>query len=335
MSSEFVTLRQPSPNAWEMNHGTMPACPCKRERHNRRMYLFRTQCAREFLPSGAPMMRAAPGLAAVVTLWPALCHAGTSAPFDIAGALLLLVGFVAILLLLFVCLIFAKSSSATRAFGGALAALVALPFAYGAITYAEDKIGLAKFERNVERNRVAYAAYCKQRDLRILARVSPDETDTIAIRLAPDSPAINWHVNGYYLAEYLNNNLAHCKTLNLRGVEEATEVYNVEKKMREPEYRRITLCERPSVTKLTEVTSRFEMLIGEQWRKDPAPWDGGGNNWLARSSVRIVDTRTNETLAQDTLHFLRYESGEGVCPVAIEQMGDLMMAVFSRGHPAH
>lgn len=49
-------------------------------------------------------------------------------------------------------------------------------------------------------------------------------------------------------------------------------------KMREPEYRRITLCEKPSITKMTEVTSRFEMLIGEQWRKAPAPWDGKGHN---------------------------------------------------------
>lgn len=280
------------------------------------------------------MMRAASGLVAIVTLWPALCHAGTSAPFDIAGALLLIVGFVAALLLLFVCLIFAKSSSARRGLGGALLALIALPFGYGAIMYAENEIGLAKFERNVERNKVAYAAYCKQRDLKIAARASPDATDTIAIRLAPDSPAINWRVNAYYLAEYFDENRARCNMLNLRGIEEAMEVYNVEKKMREPEYRQFALCEKPSVTKLSEVTSRFEMIIGEQWRKDPAPWDGGGDTWLARSSVRIVDTRTNETLAQDTLHFLRYDSGEGVCPVAIEQMADLMLAVFPSGRPA-
>ena len=281
------------------------------------------------------MMRVAPGLAAVVTLCPAFCHAGTSAPFDIAGALLLIVGFAAALLLLFVCLIFAKSSSTRRGFGGALAALVALPFGYGAIMYAENEIGLAKFERNVERNKSAYAAYCQQRDMKIIAKASSSETDTIAIRLAPGSPVINWRISGYCLAEYFDKNSARCNMLGLRGLEETTELFNVETQRPEPENLRFSLCEKPSVTKPSAITSRFEMVIGEQWRKDPAPWDGGGDTWLARSSVRIVDTRTNETLAQDTLHFLRYESGEGGCPVAVEQMADLMLAVFPRGRPAH
>jgi hypothetical protein len=281
--------------------------------------------------SSRRIARAFIGLMALV---PTLCYAGTSAPFDVLGVLLLVAGFAVAVLVCVVGLIFARKPSTRGGFGLTLALVVGVPLVCFAILYVQDQAGLAKFERNVAKNREAYAAYCQQRDHKVFATAPLDETDSIAVRLFPGSPATNWKVRAFYVAQHFDGDRARCGQLNLRAIEEADEEFNVEKQQRETVHRHFALCEKPNMTRPPAINSRFEMIIGEQWQKDPTPWDGGGDTWLAKASVRIVDTRTTKTLGQDTLHFLRYESGEGVCPEAAAQLAGLMLEVFPRGRPA-
>lgn len=270
------------------------------------------------------------GLFATMILLPMAANAAAPVYFDI-GSLILYVALYALGLLAFLIAIVIERQRRFLLLL-ALLAYIVTPIAYMSLTVArlysqnaeiaeEQKLGEAA-------NLSAFSKYCKDRNRKVIARIDPQANESLAIRFDPAFTGVAWKFNAFPLREYLRDKSSLCKQGALLFLEGTYDGRYVENRGYEAEVRRYAICSHEKWTIEPELRSRYELVLGENSKRDPLPWGTAGNRWMSKSSVRLVDKTTGMTLAQDTLYFLRDTTGEATCPAALEQISQLIADTF-------
>jgi len=163
------------------------------------------------------------------------------------------------------------------------------------------------------------------------ARVTAGADSSLLIRQEKGFTGVGWQFNAFPVHEYMVKNREICDKTGLGHLEG---IYNgqyvPEKKGYEREVRLYAICRDEKWRTLTDSQSRYELVLGESSEKKTVPWGSEGGRWMSKSSVRLIDTKTGATLAQDTMYFLRYESGDGGCPNGLDQIASLVAEVFPK-----
>lgn len=272
---------------------------------------------------------------AVLWLASPACWAGTTPPFDIGG--LILYG----ALYLFGLVVFpfvigcSKEKKAKRFWSWLLAVYVVGPATYIFAEIKSKEMRNARIADEVkagqQKNLEAFGNYCKERK-RIVHSKGPQEGGvSLLVRIEKDFTGVRWQFNAYPLFEYFGKHPNVCGQTGVKVLEGLYDgAYSKERNGYEKEVRRYAMCTNERWAVIPEVQSRFELVLGQTGSKDSVPWGGAGSRWMSKSSVQIVDRLTGKILAEDTMYFLRYDTGEGGCPEGISQLSDLLAEVFGR-----
>lgn len=271
-------------------------------------------------------------LAALLLALPSCCLAAPSPPFDVGALIIWVSGYFVGLIVLLV------SALRSKRFRVALAVYVIAPVVWIAIEVIANnrhnaKV-LAETEAGEKANEQAFSRYCKDRQRKVLKTAPPkashpEKDRAVYVRFESNFTADKLHFNAGVIAHYLQVNPTKCAQTGLWALEGKYDGAYVQGKGYTPEIRRYDACAKTQVSVIPTVEARYELVLGETGRKDSVPWGGEWGRWMSRTSVRVVDRQDASTLAEDTLYFLRYESGVGGCPKAQEQLAELLSGVFS------
>ncbi len=269
-------------------------------------------------------------VAAVAILSPMSVQAAAPVYFDLGGLLLYGALYLIGLIILLAVVIFSKDKLASS---WLFAAYVVGPLLYVGVNITVKSIQNKQASKEVadgeQKNLNAFGAYCKARKQIIHTKVKPENDVALAVRIDKEFTGINWQFNAYPIFEHMHRNLNMCEKTGVKILEGAYDgLYSAEKRGYEPEVRRYLACTKENWTVVNEFQSRYELRLGEASRKDPVPWGSAGGRWMSASSMRIIDRTTGAVLAEDTMYFLRYETGVGGCPSGIAQLSELMTGVF-------
>jgi hypothetical protein len=272
---------------------------------------------------------------AIVLFIPLNSEAAAPVYFDLGG--LILYGALYLLgLLVFPFLIgFSKKKAAKKFWSWSFAVYVIGPVAY---IFAEVKLNSMRNARITEelrvgeqRNLEAFGKYCTGRTPIVHSRAPQQDGVSLAVRIEKNFTGVQWKFNAYPLFEYLGNKRDLCSRTGVTVLEGVYDgAYSKEKNGYEKEVRRYAVCTKDKWAVIPEIQSRYELVLGRTGRKDPVPWGGEGGRWMSNSSIQIVDRVTGNILAEDTMYFLRYDTGEGGCPAGLEQLSNLLVEVFGR-----
>lgn len=216
------------------------------------------------------------------------------------------------------------------------AAYVIGPVAYIAVEKKQNSLRNTRILEDMkvgkEKNLEAFSNYCKKRNQIVHSKVVQEDGDiSIAVRIEKNFTGVPWQFNAYPLFDYLYKHKELCARTGVKVLEGIYDgAYSKEKNGYEKEVRRYSLCTNEKWTVVPEAQSRYELVLGQNGGKDPVPWGGEGGRWMSNSSVQIIDKLTGKTLAEDTMYFLRYDTGEGGCPSGMRQLTDLLVKVFGR-----
>ncbi len=255
---------------------------------------------------------------------PVYCWAGTTPPVDI-GALVLLAGFYVLGLVAFI--IGGWWSKNIRILLG-LYIVIPIAWIVGYASLEKSRNGkiLAESETGKKANEEAFSRYCKNRKKTVISRIKPRDGLTIFTRFESkfygDKSKFN---TGYVFASHPFLCDA-TRVAYFEGVYDGK--YSPEKKGYEQEIRRYKECKSSEWSVVPDIQSKYEVILGEEGEIARIPWSAGGNR-MSSSSVRIADRLTGETLAEDTVYFLWYGSGEAGCQEGTQQLAELIAEVFS------
>jgi len=231
---------------------------------------------------------------------------------------------------------FSKDKSAKRLWSWIFAIYAIGPITYIIVGMKLSEMRNARILEEVrvgeQKNREAFADYCKGRKQIVYSKASlQDGGASLLVRMEKGFTGVNWKFNAYPIFEYLAKNPDLCARAGIKTLEGFYDgAYSKEKNGYEKEVRRYVMCSNEKWAVVPEALSRFELVLGQTGRKDSVPWGGEAGRWMSTSSVQIVDRLTGKVMAEDTMYFLRYDSGEGGCPEGMSQLSGLLTAVF--GH---
>lgn len=281
-------------------------------------------------PSSARM------LVSTLALTASRCWAGTSAPFDLGGLVLgVAVYLLGLLVLLGLTLKFRSLWSLLLVVGYLGVAALGVIGARGQLDKEQarsDQV-LRESEAGEQANRDAFTRYCQVRQRRLLATATVVPGASVAdasllVRMEPAFTGSLPEFNAGQIAIALQRNQDHCGPTGLRFIEGTYQFSDAAQNGSWKTYRRFAACRPGSGEGVQELQARYELVLGETASKAPVPWGTDRGNWMSRSSVRIRDRNTGQVLAEDTLHFLRYESGVAGCPEGTGQLAELVRNVF-------
>jgi hypothetical protein len=230
---------------------------------------------------------------------------------------------------------FSKEKGSKRFWAWVFAVYIIGPVTY---IFVEVKSNSMRNERIMEetkvgeqRNLEAFGNYCKGRQRIVHSRAPQADGASLVIRIEKGFTGVAWQFNAFPLFEYLGRKRDTCARTGVNVLEGVYDgAYSKEKNGYENEIRRYALCTDEKWAVVPDVQSRFELVLGKTGSKDSVPWGGEGGRWMSNSSVQIVDRLTGNILAEDTIYFLRYDTGEGGCPSGMDQLSSLLAEVF--GH---
>jgi hypothetical protein len=260
------------------------------------------------------------------------CHAAAPLYFDLAGLILYGALYLLGLLVLLVAIFVSKKKAVWTLI---LVAYVVGPFAYDHVsTYAQRARDVRFFEeaslgeiKNVE----AFAAYCKDRQRVVNRRVSPGADASLVFRHERAFTGSSRAFNADPIHAYMLRNQAICQKTGLGYLEGIYDgQYVAEKRGYEREVRLYRMCRAEKWSTVAQSQSRYELVLGESSEKKPTPWGSEAGRWMSKSSVRVIDKQTGAILAEDTMYFLRYDTGKGGCPNGVEQLASLIADVFPK-----
>ncbi|GLR12086.1 hypothetical protein GCM10007907_08760 [Chitinimonas prasina] len=183
-------------------------------------------------------------------------------------------------------------------------------------------------EAGKQKNLEAFGRYCKGGKQVIYDRVPAKEELSIFVRIEKKfmGDEIEWGAHSY--DEYFNAMSDLCKKTGIVYMEGMYSSYNKAKKGFDIEFRRHPICARAGEEWVvgSEIQSRYELVLGQTGRKDPAPWRGS----LASSSIQIMDRQTGRVLAEDDMYFLSGHPSGADCPWGGGQLSELLVKVFGR-----
>jgi hypothetical protein len=253
-------------------------------------------------------------------------HAGTSSPFDPVP--LLITVFLYFLCLLG-CLVMSIVSRRTGLWLTLLIAGIGIPVA---VFYAGGAVMAHKHaQRNEEirqgemKNTLAFAAYCKARKRTVRAQVIISPGSALLIQIEKDFPVGRPRFNASPLHGYMTRerqagaNQKWCERSNLSYLVGRYDEELVQFEMCSIDMRSPFIGEMP----------RYALILGESVDKKPAPWHGD-QNWMATSSVSLIDRKSGAVLATDTMYFLRNDEHSTACPNGNEQLASLITDVFPK-----
>lgn len=260
------------------------------------------------------------------------CWAGTSAPFDV-GALVLWAGayLVGLVLLL-------VGSTQSKNFLIALAIYIGVPVAWLTVDVAvknrRNAQILSETETGERTNQQAFSQYCKARQRRLVSTVSipasaAQSEATVSVRIDKAFTGLREHFNAGQIAIALQRKPASCHQTGLKFIEGQYDGTFIPNQGYAKEFRRYDACDKSKSQVIEGVNARYELVLGETGTKQPTPWGGDGGRWMSRTSVRIINRESGSLLAEDTMYFLRYETGIAGCPDGGEQISELISSVFA------
>jgi hypothetical protein len=277
---------------------------------------------------------------AVASLTPALCQASTSLPFDVGP--LIAVGMTAMVALLAILLGIVFSHGKAKGFWiraltvyavlsfGALIALTALFKYEGEKNTEQNAIVEAEFQARQKQNLAAFAKYCKDTNRIIHAPTSAAENEAMVVKFESTFTGSKSDFNASQLQIELRRNLKNCEKVSLRYIDGSYETrYDEVKNRNETQIRRFKNCVNEPWTGETGGPATYALILGEQSQKVALQGPNQGT-WMSKSSARIVNVASGVTLAEDTLYFLRYSTGEAGCPNGVEQLTGLIADTFSK-----
>jgi hypothetical protein len=267
------------------------------------------------------------------------CWASTSAPFDLGGLFVgVVVYLLGLLVLLGLALKFRNLWSVLLVVGYLGVAALGLIGAQGQVDEEQARSDQVLRESAVgeQANLDAFARYCQNRQRRVLATATvvpgaPVAHASLSVRMDPAFTGQIPEFNAGQIAIALQRERGRCGPTGLRFIEGVYSLSGAAQKVTGKSHRRFAACQPDQAGRGEEVEAlqaRYELVLGETASKAPVPWGADRGNWMSRSSVRILDRKTGQVLAEDTLHFLRHESGEAGCPEGTEQLAELVRDVF-------
>lgn len=230
---------------------------------------------------------------------------------------------------------FSKEKAAKKFWSWSFAVYVIGPVAYIFVDVKINSMRNARIKEEVkvgeQRNLEAFGNYCKGRTRIVHSRAPQQDGVSLSVRIEKNFTGVQWEFNAYPLFEYLGNKRDLCARTGVTVLEGVYDgAYSKERNGYEKEVRRYAMCTKDKWTVTPEIQSRYELVLGRTGHKDPVPWGGEGGRWMSNSSIQIVDRLTGNVLAEDTMYFLRYDTGKGGCPAGMEQLSDLLAEVFGR-----
>lgn len=265
-------------------------------------------------------------------------------PVNVGGIILAAIGFVILyftgMMVLSAALANSKSLGKSVFLTAAVVTYTVAPFAYYGYDRAESRAATKKRNEEVANGRAlnirAFSDFCKDRKRTIFKRPKDEDEVVLSIRIEPDFKGQRTDFNAGQIGQYMQTRGRFawkqpdiCASSMLRYLEgEYRRKYVAELKGYLPEYRRYALCEKRGWDVQNNISSQYELVLGEFSTTASAPWLQE-QTWLAHSSARIRDRRSGEVLAEDTMYFLRYDSGVGNCPYGLDQLSELITDVFS------
>lgn len=273
------------------------------------------------------------------------CWAGTSAPFDLGGLVVgVVVYLLGLLMLLGLTLKFRNLWSVLLVVGYLGVAALGVIGAQGQVDEerARSDQRLRESAAGEQANQDAFARFCEGGQRRLLATTAvapgaPEADASLSVRIEPAFTGQIPEFNAGQIAIALQRERGRCGPTGLRFIEGAYHFADAAQKGTGKTYRRFAACQ-PDQSGGGEgveaLQARYELVLGETASKAPVPWGADRGNWMSRSSVRMLDRETGKVLAEDTLHFLRYESGGAGCPEGTRQLAELIRDVFvpAAGH---
>lgn len=185
---------------------------------------------------------------------------------------------------------------------------------------------LKKWEAEKQSDLDAFGKYCKGRVRTIHVRNPQDGGVSVFVRLTKDFPGT---VNDYRLFLYLGKKRELCARTGVKTLEGLSDgAYSREKQGYEKEVRRYAMCTGEKWKIVPEVTSRYELVLGQKTQEVTSPWGVQHGSWMSSSSIQLIDRSTGIVLAEDVMYFHRYETGEAGCPEGTEQLANLLLEVF-------
>ena len=253
-------------------------------------------------------------------------------PVDLGGLGLYLIGFIAFPL----AILLIGDDSGKRFLSWSFALYVLGPLTFCMADRGLENMRDARIKREIkageQRNREAFAEYCKSRKRAVYSKASSQEGGAaILVRVETGFYGDNSQFSADRISYYLGKNPDLCVRTGVETLEGIFKgAYSKKTNGYEIEVRRYS-CSKGNWVVVPEALSRFELVLGQAGGIDLAPWHGQGvGRWMATSSVRIVERLTGEIVAEDTMYFLNGVSGEGGCPEGMSQLSELLAEVF--GH---
>ncbi|MCX9158580.1 hypothetical protein OPU71_20905 [Niveibacterium sp. 24ML] len=186
-------------------------------------------------------------------------------------------------------------------------------------------------------NSVAFARYCAGSNRVVYRRPEISRGDSVSIHFA--EPVI-WRKTGFnqtlyapgQLQDYMNRHPSICAATSVEYVEGSySGAFNAGENRYEQENRKFLLCgDRPPEIVPT-LESRYQLVLGEKAQKDEVPWSNNGQLWMAKASVRLVDTTDGSIVAEDTVYTLVH-GNEAACPSGPEALAKLIVDVFPQAN---
>jgi hypothetical protein len=192
----------------------------------------------------------------------------------------------------------------------------------------------ARGQRNIE----VFSEYCKGRKQVIHGKAFSENGVSLVVRIEKGFTGYTVDFTVNQLFYYLGKRPELCARTGVKVLEGVFDRYSVEKKRREKEVVRYSLCTSEKMTVVPEVQSKYELVLGQTGSKKTIYWGAGSPypngksiGQMSNSSIQIVDRSTGEVLAEDAMYFLRDEgTGVGGCPEGMDQLSDLLVKVFGR-----
>ncbi len=175
------------------------------------------------------------------------------------------------------------------------------------------------------RDVVAFSEFCKTGQRKIFAKVPPSPKDEetndgiLAIRIHKSDESGEVRVfNAYSVAKLLQQRPKECAQSGLKFIESENE----------SKARSFSACQPGVENEIPYVSARYEIVFGESITKETLPWEGYGQRWMSKVSVRILDRRGGHPLAEDYVFFLGSRAKNSECQATNEKLLDLVYEVF-------
>jgi len=213
---------------------------------------------------------------------------------------------------------------------GALIALTAQLESEATKNAAQNASVEAEFQARQTQNFAAFARYCKDTNRVIHVPTSPADNESMVVKFESTFTGSIPQFNASQLQLKMRSNLKSCEKVGLRYIDGSYETrYNKEKNGYETESRRFKNCVDEPWTGEIGGPATYALILGEHAERIALQGPAKAN-WMSKSSARIVHVSSGVTLAEDTLYFLNYSTGEAGCPEGVEQLTGLIADTFSR-----